>query len=334
MQLARYLFTRIISYVLVISVGMTVVFVIPRLTPQNPVISMVARLTSQGTFMEPEALEAMRDSLMETFGLSGTIWQQYVAFWKRAITGDFGPSFAVFPTPVNELIVNALPWTMGLLIISTLIAWVIGNLVGLIAGYRSGRWYSRALESIAVVIYPIPYYILALILILFASYGFGVFVVGVGGYAIGLRPGWNWPFILSVIKNSLLPALSIVLINYGWWFLSMKALSSDIAEEDYVKFAEIKGIPVRHIMTRYVMRNALLPQVTQLAMALGTVFGGALLTEVVFAYPGLGSLVYMAVSNADYNLMMGITSLSIIAVASAGLIIDLAYPLLDPRVRY
>lgn len=163
MQLARYLFTRIISYVLVISVGMTVVFVIPRLTPQNPVISMVARLTSQGTFMEPEAVEAMRDSLMETFGLSGTIWQQYVAFWKRAVTGDFGPSFAVFPTPVNELIVNALPWTMGLLIISTLVAWVIGNIVGLIAGYRSRRWYSRALESIAVVIYPIPYYILALI---------------------------------------------------------------------------------------------------------------------------------------------------------------------------
>ena len=154
------------------------------------------------------------------------------------------------------------------------------------------------------------------------------------GYAIGLRPGWNWPFVSSVIKNSLLPALSIILINYGWWFLSMKALSSDITEEDYVKFAEIKGIPAGQVMTRYVIRNALLPQVTQLAMALGTVFGGALLTEVIFAYPGLGSLVYMAVSNSDYNLMMGINSLSIIAVATAGLIIDLAYPLLDPRVRY
>jgi len=313
---------------------MTIVFVIPRLTPQNPVVSMLARLTSQGTFMEPAAVEAMRNSLMETFGLKGSIWEQYVAFWKRAITGDFGPSFVVFPTPVNQLILNALPWTMGLLIVSTLIAWVLGNIVGLIAGYRPGRWYSRLLESIAVVIYPIPYYILALILILFASYALGIFTVGVGGYAIGLRPGWNWAFIVSVLRNSLLPALSIVLINYGWWFLSMKALSSDISEEDYVKFAEIKGIPTRLIMTRYVMRNALLPQVTQLAMALGTVFGGALLTEVIFAYPGLGSLVYMAVSNADYNLMMGITSLSIIAVASAGLIIDLFYPLLDPRVRY
>lgn len=163
MRLARYLLTRIVSYLLIIMVGMTIVFVVPRLTPQNPVVSMVARLTSQGTFMEPEALEAMRSSLMETFGLSGTLWQQYLSFWKRAITGDFGPSFAVFPTPVNELIVNALPWTMGLLSISTFIAWIIGNLVGVVAGYRKGRWYSRVLESIAVVIYPIPYYILALI---------------------------------------------------------------------------------------------------------------------------------------------------------------------------
>jgi peptide/nickel transport system permease protein len=175
---------------------------------------------------------------------------------------------------------------------------------------------------------------MALTLILFFSYTFHIFPISVGGRAIGLQPSWNWQFIKSTISNSILPALSIIIVSYGWWFLSMKALSLNIAKEDYVLFAEIKGLSRKEIMKRYILRNALLPQITQLAMSLGTMFSGALLTEVIFSYPGLGTLMFMAVTNADYNLMIGITSLSIIAVALAGLLLDFIYPLLDPRIRY
>lgn len=329
-----YLVTRLISYVLVVITGITIVFFVPRVTSQNPALVLIGRLTSQGTFMDPEVVESMRNSLMETFGLKGSLLQQYISFLKRAFTGDFGPSFAVFPTPVTQLIHKSLPWTIGLLLSSTIIAWILGNTIGLIAGYQRNHFISKVTESIAVIIYPIPYYIMALSLVLIFSYTFHLFPVSVGGYTIGLQPSWNWQFIKSVIINSILPAFSIVIVSYGWWFLSMRALSLGISQEDYVMFAEIKGLDRRLIMKKYILRNALLPQITQLAMSLGTMFGGALLTEIIFSYPGLGTLMFMAVANADYNLLLGITSLSIIAVSTAGLLLDLIYPFLDPRIRY
>jgi len=334
MHFMTYFISRLISCGLVILIGITVVFLAPRFTSQNPALTLMGRITSQGAFMDPKAVEAMRDSLMETFGLKGTLLQQYLGFLRRSFTGDFGPSLAVFPTPVKQLVYKSLPWTIGLLLSSTLIAWIIGNILGLIAGYLKDRTISKILEPIAIIIYPIPYYIMALTLILFFSYTFHIFPISVGGRAIGLQPSWNWQFIKSTISNSILPALSIIIVSYGWWFLSMKALSLNIAKEDYVLFAEIKGLSRKEIMKRYILRNALLPQITQLAMSLGTMFSGALLTEVIFSYPGLGTLMFMAVTNADYNLMIGITSLSIIAVALAGLLLDFIYPLLDPRIRY
>lgn len=329
-----YFVARFISYILVVITGITIIFFIPRITSQNPALALIGRLTSQGTFMDPEVVESMRNSLMETFGLKGTLLQQYIGFLKRAFIGDFGPSFAVFPTPVTQLIYKSLPWTVGLLSFSTIIAWILGNIVGLIAGYKRDHLISKIAESIAVIIYPIPYYIMALSLVLIFSYTFRLLPVSVGGYTVGLQPSWNWQFIKSVIINSILPAFSIVVVSYGWWFLSMRALSLSLAQEDYVIFAEIKGLDSKLIMKRYILRNALLPQITQLAMSLGTMFGGALLTEIIFSYPGLGTLMFMAVANADYNLLLGITSLSIIAVSTAGLLLDLIYPFLDPRIRY
>lgn len=329
-----YVATRVLSYLVIVLLGITIVFVVPRFTPISAVEAMISRAFSQGSFLDPAAAVAMRDNLMESFGLRGTLLEQYVNFMRRAITGDFGPSFAVFPIPVTQLIREALPWTVGLLVTSTILAWIIGNLLGLFAGYfEAGRGW-RIMEAFAIAIYPIPYYILGLALILMFSYVFPFFPIAIGGSAIGLQAGWNWAFISSAVQNAFLPALSIVLVSYGWWFLSMKALSSSIKREDYVAFAETMGLKKRVILGQYVLRNAMLPQVTQLAMSLGTVFSGALLTEVLFAYPGLGTLLYTAATNGDYNLMVGIASLSVIAVATAGLVLDLAYPLLDPRVRF
>jgi peptide/nickel transport system permease protein len=330
----RYVLARLLSYLIIVFLGITIVFVVPRFTPVSAVEAMISQAFSQGSFLDPAAASAMRDNLMENFGLKGSLFQQYAGFMRRAVTGDFGPSFAVFPMPVSQLIREALPWTVGLLVTSTLIAWLLGNALGLFAGYFEKGTGWRIMEAFAIAIYPIPYYILGLSLILLFSYVFPFFPISIGGASIGIRPGFTWNFISSVLQNAALPALSIVLVSYGWWFLSMKALSSSLKREDYVVFAETMGLRRQTVLARYVLGNALLPQVTQLAMSLGTVFSGALLTEVLFAYPGLGSLLYTAATNGDYNLMVGIASLSVIAVATAGLLLDLAYPLLDPRVRY
>jgi peptide/nickel transport system permease protein len=330
-RFAGFLLSRILTYILVVWIGITTVFFVPRFMPGDPVEAMLGRVMSQGAFMEPEQVEALRQSLSVSFGLEGTLGQQYLGFLSRVfLTGDFGPSLAMFPTPVNELIGKAIPWSLFLLLTSTIIAWIIGNTIGLLAGYHSNKTYSRLLEGIAVTVYPIPYYILALILIILFVYVRPIFPLSFS--VQGKFPSLQ--FIGSAIFNSILPAFSIVIVGFGWWVLSMKALSSSIAEEDFVHFAKLKGVGEGRIMGQYVLRNAILPQITMLALVLGGVFNGALITEILFGYPGLGTLIYTAVLQTDYNLLMGTISLSIVAVATATLVVDLIYPFFDPRIRY
>jgi peptide/nickel transport system permease protein len=330
MRFLSFFVARTLTFILVVWIGVTTVFFIPRLLPTNPVDSMMGRISAQGAFMTPQASQAMRASLTDLFGLKGSIFTQYVHFLQRVfITHDFGPSLAMYPTPVSTLIGNAVPWTLGLLLTSTLLAWVIGNLIGLLAGYRSTKISSRILEAVSMFVYPIPYYILALVLLILFTYVFPIFPISNSIVGDGL----TWEHIQSILYNSLLPALSIVIVGIGWWVLSMKALASDIAEEDYVQFARLKGLGDARIMTRYVLPNAILPQVTVLALQLGSVFSGALITEVLFSYPGLGTLTFNAIIQSDYNLIMGTISLSVVAVAFAAYVIDLLYPFLDPRIR-
>ena len=330
MQFAKFVVTRIIAYILVIWIGITVVFFVPRFLPSDPVESMLGRIMSQGAYMEAEQVEAMRATLTQAFGLEGSLTEQYFGFLHRTfVTREFGPSLSMFPTPVNELIGRALPWTLGLLLSSTIIAWIVGNAIGLLAGYKS-RWISsRTLEIIAIFVYPIPYYITALILIILFIHINPIFPLF---FSVRGEP-LSWEFVSSAVYNSVLPALSIVIVGFGWWVLSMKALSSSISEEDFVYFAKLKGAGEGRIMTAYVLRNAILPQVTVLALQIGAIFNGALITEILFSYPGLGTMTYNAVLQADYNLLMGTITISIIAVATSTLIIDLLYPFFDPRIR-
>ena len=331
MRFARYLISRLVTYFLVIWIGMTVIFFVPRFLPSDPVTAALGRVMSSGSTMRPEEVQAMRSTLMQLYGLEGTLPAQYASFMKRVLFGgSFGPSLAFYPTPVNALIGKSLPWTLFLLLTSTLIAWVLGNLIGLLTGYHSGKIYSKVLEGIAIFLYPIPYYILALILIILFVYINPIFPV-----SFSVRhTEFSLQFMSSAIFNSVLPALSIIVGAFGWWVLSMKALSAAIAEEDYVSFARLKGVGEAMIMGRYVLRNAILPQITQLALNIGTIFNGALIAEVLFGYPGLGTLTYTAVVQSDYNLLMGTISIGIISVATAALAIDLLYPLFDPRIEY
>ena len=259
--------------------------------------------------------------------------QQYITFWQRLFQGDFGPSFTQFPTPVIELVQRSLSWTIGLLVTSTVLSWVAGNLLGGLAAYYSGRRWATVMENIALVIRPIHYYIIALILLLLFAYAIPIFPVA-GGTSIGRRFVLSWDLVLDILRHAFLPALSLVIVNTSTWFMTMRLLVSNVMAEDYIVYAQIAGVSHREILFQYAIRNAILPQITALAMSLGQIFGGALITETVFSYPGLGTLAYSSINSGDYNLIMGITLLSVVAVATGVLIMDLVYPLLDPRIRY
>ena len=292
---------------------------------------MLAKVASQGAYMDAAQVDALRQSLSDTFGLSGSLLEQYWAFVKRIVfSGDFGPSLSMYPTPVMELILNALPWTFGLLLSSTLIAWALGNVVGLLSGWRPEANSSRVMEGIAICLYPIPYYILALLLSILFSYVWKIFPLTT---TIRGAP-WSWDLITSIVWNSFLPAMSIVIVVFGWWVISVKAQTTALKEEEFARYARLKGLSDRRILGRYILPNALLPQITFLALQIGLMFNGSLITEILFDYPGLGLLIYSAVLQGDFNLLMGTISLSVIAVATATMIIDLIYPLIDPRIRH
>ena len=329
----RYLIPRFIQYFLVIFLGVTAVFFIPRFLPNDPVMRTIAELRARGSFLEPGAVDDIIADLTEMYGLEGSMLQQYGAFWKRLFRGDFGVSFFQFPTPVSKLIVTALPWTLGLLLSTTLLSWTLGNIIGGLAGYFSRKGWSRLLDAVAMVIRPLPYYIFAFGLLLLLAYVIRWFPIS-GGIDIGRKAAFNLPFILDVLRHSFLPALSLAILGGAVWFQTMKLVVQNVNAENFVQYAKLGGVNEARIVSRYVIRNAMLPQITGLALSLGQIFSGALITEIVYSYPGLGTLLYNAIITGDYNLIMGITALSIVAITTVILVIDLLYPVFDPRIRY
>jgi len=329
----RYLIPRLIQYVLVIWLGITVVFLIPRLTPNDPVMRMIAEMRGRGSTLEPGAMDGIIADLTEMYGLEGSWMDQYWAFWGRLFRGDFGVSFFQFPARVNTLIFNAMPWTLGLLLTTTAFSWIGGNILGGLAGYFSRKGWSRIVDAIAMVVRPFPYYIFAFGLLLIFAYVVRWFPI-TGGASLGAQPSFTWPYIKDVLWHSTLPAFSLALLGGAVNFQIMKLLVQNINAESFVQYAKMGGVTEGRIVGKYVIRNALLPQVTGLALSLGQIFSGALITEIVFGYPGLGMLLFRAIVNGDYNLIMGITIFSILGITTGILIVDLTYPLLDPRVRY
>jgi peptide/nickel transport system permease protein len=326
-----YLLRRLSQFFLVVFIGVNIAFFVTHSTPIDPVEQSVSASTSFGS-TSPEAIAMMRQSLRELYGLQGGLWDQYLSFWKRVAVGDFGPSLSAFPTPVSVLIWRALPWTAGLLLVSTVLTWVLGNLLGGLAGYYHKSRLLRFAGIVAMGFHPIPYYIVAFVLLIVFGFLWPVLPIS-GGYQMNMERGFDLAFIGSVLKHSILPALSLVLVGLGGWFMGMRSLVSNIVTEDYVTYAELGGVDRRRILASYVMRNALVPQVTGLAMSLGAIFNGAIITEQVFGYPGIGTLLVGAVHAGDYSLVLGVTAVSIVAVSVAVLLIDLLYPLLDPRVK-
>ena len=329
----NYLIPRIGQYFLVIFLGVSITFIIPRLSPADPVEAQISRIMASGSQVNPEAIISMREALTEMYGLGGSSFQQYFAFWGRLLRGDLGPSLALFPTPVSLLLARAMWWTFGLLMTSIMISWTIGNLLGAMASYYEDNIPIKIVDILSQAVRPIPYYIMALVLLVVFAYYIPIFPFS-GAYPPGMHPELSLNFALTVMWHSILPLMSLVLIGIGGWFIGMKSLTSNIISEDYVVYAENAGLRKNRILSQYIMRNAALPQITGLALQIGLIFSGALIMEVVFGYPGMGTLTFQAVLANDYALIMGITILSIVGVATMVLILDLIYPLFDPRVRY
>lgn len=329
----RYLLPRFAQYFMVIFLGVTLTFIIPRLSPNDPVERQVTMLMNQGSAVSPEAIIYLRTALKEIYGLQGSSLDQYFAFWGRLFRGDLGPSLSTFPTPVTQLIGQYMPWTLGLLLTAVLISWIIGNLFGGLASYFPKNVFIRMIDVASQSIRPINIYVLALVMLILFSYLIPIFPFS-GAYPVGTRPQFTLEFVLTLLKHSALPALILIITGMGGWFLGMKSLTSNIISEDYVVYAETAGLKKNKILFSYVMRNALLPQITGLALQLGMVFNGALIMEVVFGYPGMGMLTQQAVLANDYSLIMGIAIYSIIGVATSVFIVDLIYPFFDPRVRH
>lgn len=326
-----YVLVRFAQFLLVVFIGISLTFFITHLTPIDPVEQMVASMTAMGQ-SDPQSVELMREALRDLYGTGAPLIEQYFTYWGRILTLDFGPSLSAFPTPVSGLIGRAVPWTVGLLVTCTLAAWLIGNILGGLAGYYRDNTALKATGIVVMGFHPVPYYIIAFVLLILFAYIWPILPTS-GSSAANIPRGWTPEYVLSVLRHSILPALSIILVGLGGWFMGMRALVSNIVTEDYVTYAELAGVRRSRILPHYVMRNALVPQITGLAMSLGAIFNGAIIVEFVFSYPGLGRLLISAVYAGDYGLVLGVTTISIVAVSAAVFLIDILYPVFDPRVQ-
>jgi len=327
-----YILSRFVQWVIVIFVGVTVVFFVPRLSPMDPVQTTLSRLSSLSS-VDPRAAEDLRKVLTELYGLQGSLLEQYISYWNRIIHFDLGPSLSMFPTPAIKVIKISLPWTIALMTISIIIGRLLGIILGTLVSYFSNNKWLQVLDKIIISIYPIPYYVMAMVLVFLFAYFIPIFPL-VGGIGIGMKHSFSWSVIMSLVKHGFLPALSLILMNIGFAFISQKALTSNMISSDFVTYAESAAIPRRIILFQYILRNCLLPHLTDLSLLLGSIFSGAMITEFVFSYPGVGQLLYTAIMQGDFNMIMSITIFSVVGIATATLIADLLYPLLDPRIRY
>ncbi|MEU9829391.1 ABC transporter permease [Micromonospora chersina] len=322
----RFLLQRTAFYLFTAWAAITLNFFIPRLVPGDPVQSLISR--NQGR-ISADAIESLR----VLFGLDSheNIWQQYLDYWGQLLHGDLGLSFTFFPTPVSTVIGDSLPWTVGLVGITTIISFLIGTALGVGAGWRRGSWVDGLLPA-TTFLSSIPYFWLGLVAIAVFT-GPGSFFPSSGGYEPGLVPAFDAYFIPSAIKHSVLPAATILVSSMSGWILSMRNMMVTVSSEDYITVAHAKGLSERRVALSYAARNALLPNVSGFALSLGFIVGGTLLVEIVFSYPGLGFQLFQAVGYKDYPLMQGIFLIITISVLVANLLADVAYLLLDPRTR-
>jgi peptide/nickel transport system permease protein len=326
-----YILNRLLTLVLTVLIASTLIWIIPRLSPVDPAEIALGRMAAgAGSIANSDEILAQ---LRASMGIDRPFIVQYLSYLWNTLTFDFGLSTASFPTPVASLIANALPWTLGLMILSLLITFVIGNLLGaLMVWEESPRLVKLAIPA-AMVFTAIPPILSGLLLMWIFAAQLQWFPI-TGAYGLTVEPGWTWSFVSSVVHHGTLPALAIVIVTFGFWALGMRGLMITVQGEDYVMLAKAKGLRPRYILYRYMIRNAILPQVTAFALKVGTLIAGQVLVERIFAYNGMGKLLYDAILNQDFPVIQGVSYVIILMTALSVFLVDLIYPLIDPRIRH
>ena len=325
----RYVLRRLGFFVLTLWAALTVNFFIPRFMPGNPLQALRARTFNR---LSPEALEQM----LTSFGYKPheNIGVQYLDYLGHMFSGNWGVSIgSALGEPITKIVGQALPWTLGLVGIATVLAFVAGSVIGVLAGWRRGGALDSVLPSVFVVTSALPYFWVGLLLILVFSVWTGGWLPSDFNYDNTLQPGFTPEFIGSVLRHAILPGLTILITAVGGWVLTMRNNMITTLAEDYIRMGRAKGLTNRKIMYQYAARNAFLPNLSGFAMSLGFVISGAILVEYVFNYPGLGYLLYNAVQNTDYPLMQVLFMLFTVAVLVSVLLCDFATAWLDPRSR-
>ncbi len=329
----RYLIRRFAQFLLIVFIANSLVFIVPRLVPGDPIVEY---LTNQQILNPNPKFQEWVAEYKAKFGVDKPLWQQYVNFWINVFRGDFGYSITAFPETVWHRITFAMPWTIGLVSVATILAFVVGTSLGALLGWPDAPEIFQYLVPLLMVLGGVPFWLFSFGVIWIFAVELQLLPPG-GGMdmlEILLAGGTTKAYVLNIIKHAILPISVYILFGLGAWGLSMRANLITVLGEDYILFAHAKGLPERQIFLRYGVRNALLPVITGLALAIGGIISGSPILESTFSYPGIGSVVAEAIASRDYFVISGAAFFMILSSATALLVVDLLYPLIDPRVRY
>ncbi|BDZ48225.1 peptide ABC transporter permease [Frondihabitans sucicola] len=323
-----YALRKVGLLILTLWAAITLNFVLPRLMPGSPADAAVAKLSQNGP-----VTAATRKAIEIQLGVpNGNLIEQYGQYLKQVVTLHFGVSYTFYPQPVAELVGQALPYTLILVGLVTIIAFVCGTLLGVLAAWKRGTWLDSLPTLGGSFASAFPYFWTALLLLFFLGYVFKIFPTS-GAYGVTNVPGFNGDFLGSAVNHAILPAITILITSLGGWILGMRNTMISTLGDDYVTFAEANGLKPRTVAIRYAARNAILPNLTSFGLALGGVVGGSVLVETVFGYPGIGYLLLKAVTNQDYPLMQALFLMITVSVLLANFLVDILYGVLDPRTR-
>lgn len=322
---------RLLFFVLVVWAASTIVFFIPRLSTRNAIRERFGELARTGGF-SPGDVERLIASMNQQFGLDKPLLEQYWQYLNNIIRMDFGYSLSKYPTTVTEVIAQSLPWTIGLLVVTTVLSFAIGTLLGAISAWPKAPGWLRGIATPFILLTGVPPVIMGILLLFFIGFRLQWLPLG-GSYSVGLVPNWSWSFFIDLMRHQILPGLALILGSLGGWVLSMRGMGVTIQGEDYVNFAEHKGLSGLTIFRDYYLRNGLLPQVTGLTLALGTVVTSAVVVENLFGLPGIGKALDLAIRANDFPVIYGIVIFITIAIAGMMMLLEFLYPILDPRIR-
>lgn len=325
----RYITRKVVIFVLTLWAALTLNFALPRLMPGSPLDAALSNLQANGV----QVTNAMRDALAAQLGGTDQSWlAQYFSYLRNTLTFNFGSSFS-FPTQsVAHTIWQAIPWTLCLVGMTTILAFVLGTLLGVWAGWRRGRRSDTTITVGATFFAAFPPFWFGMLLLFVFAFKIPIFA-SQGGYSPGLTPNLSLSFLSDAVQHSVLPALTLTVTSLSGWVFGMRNNMINTLGEDYVTFAEANGLKSKTIALLYAARNAMLPNVTAFGLSLGAVVGGSVLVEGIFGYPGLGNLLYIAVNNHDYPLMQALFMVITVSMLITIFIVDLLYVRLDPRVR-